>query len=254
MSARDLRQGWWLRPQVDQPARNEQRDQASGQNPAPATHSVCRRSHGFGRDNRCAHGCKTSLLRRLCFNRTDKPIPALGQSFNVARSVGLVSQGLTKFLYRRVQAVIEINKRVSGPEALLDLLASDQLSGPCQQHFEDLDWLALQPQPDVVLAQLSALTVQLEGAETKCLFPFHGHNTPPSQASIVESPTDYPTPAGAFLGSCGGHWVHVGTAALGCPVERSSTSLSPTPRAQPRGVLFRRTDRAGKLETQSSPS
>jgi hypothetical protein len=94
--------------------------------------------------------------------------------------------------------VIEINESVCGPEALLDLFASDQLSGPCQQHFEDLDRLALQPQADVVFTQLSALTVQFEGAETNYLFLIYGHNTPPSQASIVESPGDYPTPAGAF--------------------------------------------------------
>jgi hypothetical protein len=47
----------------------------------------------------------------------------------------------------------------------LHLLPSNQLSGLGQQHFENLDGLALQLQADSALAQFRELRVQFEGAE-----------------------------------------------------------------------------------------
>ena len=97
----------------------------------------------------------------------DEAVATLRQRLDIARCIGFVAERLAQFLDRRVQAVVEINERVGGPEALANLLAGDQLAGLLQQDFENLDRLALQLQPDAILTELSALRVELEGAETE---------------------------------------------------------------------------------------
>jgi hypothetical protein len=65
-----------------------------------------------------------------------------------------------------------------------------KLSGLLQQDFEDLNRLALQLQPDAILTQLAALSVEYEGAETECLFLADGHGIPPekNQSILPRSP------------------------------------------------------------------
>lgn len=109
----------------------------------------------------------------------DEPISALGQRFNVAGHVGFVAERLAKFLDGGVETVVEINKCVGGPQALTQFVARHQLPALLQQDLEDLDGLALQPQPDAISAQLPAMRIEFERAETERLLPAHGHDAPP---------------------------------------------------------------------------
>jgi hypothetical protein len=48
-----------------------------------------------------------------------------------------------------------------------------------QQDFKNLDRLPLQLQPNAISAQLPALRIEFEGAESVGLLLAHGHTTPP---------------------------------------------------------------------------
>jgi hypothetical protein len=56
-----------------------------------------------------------------------------------------VAEGLTDFVDRFVEPVIEIHERVGGPERFLNLLASYDLAGVLKQHRQDLKGLLLKP-------------------------------------------------------------------------------------------------------------
>jgi hypothetical protein len=70
---------------------------------------------------------------------------------------------------------------------LLDLLARNELAWLGQQHFENLDGLALQLQPDPGLADFSALRIQFERAEMNDLTVTHRHGAPQEEGSIAEA-------------------------------------------------------------------
>src|SRR5215470_20198784 len=111
-----------------------------------ATHNMrCRRKIGF-----LSQGLKRWFRRQ--FHGSNKSVTTLGKCFNETWLLLVVVQGLAEFLDRRVQAVIEINESVFGPEPFLQILACDDLTGMFQKHREDMKRLDLQP-------NLSALSV-----------------------------------------------------------------------------------------------
>jgi hypothetical protein len=56
-------------------------------------------------------------------------------------------------LHGRIDAVVELDYRVVGPELVADLLAQDYLARTFQQHPEDLERLVLKSDPDARFAQ-----------------------------------------------------------------------------------------------------
>ncbi len=100
-------------------------------------------------------------------DRSNEPVSATGQRFDVARTGSGVSQRLANLVDGRVQAVVEVDERVGGPELLLQLFARDHLARPLQQQSQHLKGLLLQAQLDAALAQFSRAEVQLEDSEAR---------------------------------------------------------------------------------------
>src|SRR5262249_40524768 len=66
---------------------------------------------------------------------------------------------------RGVQAVIEIDKRVSRPQAAAQLFARHHISRSLDQHGEHSEGLILQPYASALLAQLAIRGIHFEHAE-----------------------------------------------------------------------------------------
>ena len=99
-------------------------------------------------------------------DRCDEPIASPRESLNKARVFGAIPQRFSYFSYGTVDGVVEFNIGIIRPNPLLDVFASDNLAGTLQKQSQDFERLLLHPDPDAVLAQLSAAHVQLEHAET----------------------------------------------------------------------------------------
>jgi hypothetical protein len=80
-------------------------------------------------------------------------------------SIRVITKCLTQFLDCCVQAVIKINERVGGPEALPEFLAGHEFTGMLEQHFENPNRLTVQFQPDTIPAHLLSSGIELEGPE-----------------------------------------------------------------------------------------
>jgi len=75
----------------------------------------------------------------------EEAVAATSNSFHEAGTLGGVAEGLTEFVDRFVEPVIEIHESVCGPELFLNFLASDDLAGVLKQHRQDLEGLFLKP-------------------------------------------------------------------------------------------------------------
>jgi hypothetical protein len=64
----------------------------------------------------------------------EEPVASLGESFDEVWSVGRIPEGFTQFVNGPVQTVIEIDKRVRGPEFSLKFLSGDDRAPILEQH------------------------------------------------------------------------------------------------------------------------
>jgi hypothetical protein len=92
------------------------------------------------------------------FHRRDKPIAAARQGFDEARSLGRVAEDFADLVDGGIQVVIDVDKGV-GPEALLQFLAREDISGTPQQDGQKLKGLAAKFQLHSGLAQLAGAQV-----------------------------------------------------------------------------------------------
>src|SRR5580692_201910 len=76
-------------------------------------------------------------------HRRDKPVSATRQRFNVAGPLGGVAKHLAKTCNRVVQAMVEIDKSVGGPNLRSKLLTSNHIAGTLEQRGQDLQRLTL---------------------------------------------------------------------------------------------------------------
>ena len=81
--------------------------------------------------------------------------------------VGGVAEGLTDFVDRLVEPVVEIHERVRGPECLLKFLSTDDLARALKQHGQHLKGLLLKPDSQAALAQFASPKIQLEHPKTE---------------------------------------------------------------------------------------
>jgi hypothetical protein len=95
-------------------------------------------------------------------HRRDKPVSAARQRFNVAGSLDGVAERLAKARNRIVQAMVEIDKSVRGPNLRPKFLESHDITGALQQCRKYLEWLALQAQSDPTFAQLRRTNIQFK--------------------------------------------------------------------------------------------
>lgn len=98
---------------------------------------------------------------------SDEAVAATGNSFDEAGTVGGVAEGLTDFVDRLVEPVVEIHERVRGPECLLKFLSTDDLARALKQHGQHLEGLLLKPDSQAALAQFASPKIQLEHPKTE---------------------------------------------------------------------------------------
>jgi hypothetical protein len=92
--------------------------------------------------------CDFRGANRNCIGNSDvreEAVPAAGNGFHKAWTRGGVAEGLTDFVDRFVEPVVEIHERVCGPEFFLKLLASYYLAAVLKQDRQDLERLFLKP-------------------------------------------------------------------------------------------------------------
>ena len=106
----------------------------------------------------------------------DEAVSAAGEGFDVTGAGSGISQGFAHLVNGSVEAVVEVDEGVGGPELLLQLFARDDVSGMIEEQSEHLEGLALQAQLDATLAQFSRAEVELEDSETRDLAVDLGHD------------------------------------------------------------------------------
>jgi hypothetical protein len=96
---------------------------------------------------------------------TEKTITALRNRFDVTRGFGFVAQGFAQALHRIVDTLIEFDKGIGRPKALLKFLSGDELAGFFQKNQQHRKRLILKLNADAMLAQLPRAGVELEDPE-----------------------------------------------------------------------------------------
>jgi hypothetical protein len=100
-------------------------------------------------------------------NLRKEAVAATSNGFHKARTLGGVAEGLTDFADRFVETVVEIHEGVRGPEFLLKLFPSHDLTGVLKHHRQELEGLFLKPYSQSVLAQFARAKIQLENPKTE---------------------------------------------------------------------------------------
>jgi len=105
-------------------------------------------------------------LPRAGIDARDKAVTAARNGLDKARSISRVAQSFPQPLRGIVQTLFEVNKRIRGPDPLLQFLACDDLTGMLQQHLQEEEWLFLKFDLDTLSSQLSGTLVNLKEPET----------------------------------------------------------------------------------------
>jgi hypothetical protein len=75
-------------------------------------------------------------------NFGNKAITATRESFDVARIVGRIAEGLTQFVHRSVQAMAEVHKGILRPDSFSQFFPGHELAGVFEKRGENFEWLA----------------------------------------------------------------------------------------------------------------
>ena len=96
---------------------------------------------------------------------SDEAVAAFGESFDETGVVGFVGEGVAEFVDGGVEAVLEIDEGVFGPEALLELLACDDEAGVFEKDGEDLEGAILDFEADAGFAEFAGEQIGFVGPE-----------------------------------------------------------------------------------------
>jgi hypothetical protein len=99
-------------------------------------------------------------------NRSDEPIPATGDGFDVTRITRRIHEHLSQFVYGRIQAMFEVHEGIRRPDEPPQFIPANQFVWPCQHRCEDLEWLLLELHADAKFPQHSLSHVGLERTES----------------------------------------------------------------------------------------
>jgi hypothetical protein len=83
--------------------------------------------------------------------RANKPVSARRNGFDIARSINRIIQGTPQAIHSSVQPMVEIHKRLVGPDLISQLLASHDLAGAGEQNQQHLERLARQFDSDTTV-------------------------------------------------------------------------------------------------------
>jgi hypothetical protein len=115
--------------------------------------------------------CSARVMRLSCwfraanrgpidnFDLREKAIAPSSNSFDKAGTLGGVAESLTDFAYCFVEPLVEIHESVYGPEFFLKFVASYDLAGVFQQHYQDLEGLFLKANSQAELAQFAGAKI-----------------------------------------------------------------------------------------------
>jgi hypothetical protein len=123
----------------------------------------------------------------------DEAIAAPRQSLDEARRFSGVFQGLAQALDCGIDAVLEVDDRLAGPELPADFFAAHQLAWSLDQQGQDPQRLAFEPDLYPALAQLECAGIEfdvLEAEETNCSTVGVSHEPKPPSLSV--SPSFHP--------------------------------------------------------------
>src|SRR5271166_2950806 len=114
----------------------------------------------------------SAIPRRCCvlafhLNGGDESISPARQSFDEARTGGGIPEHVADLVYGGVKAVIIVNERVVGPQALANRRTRHDLAWLLEEHHQDVEWLPLQRHAAALLAQFSGLQVSLKDPEAE---------------------------------------------------------------------------------------
>src|SRR5436309_10381597 len=92
--------------------------------------------------------CEFRAANRNCignFDLSEEAVAAASNGFHKAETPGGVADGLSDFVDRFVEPVVEIHESVCRPEFFLKFLASYDLAAVLKQDRQDLEGLFLKP-------------------------------------------------------------------------------------------------------------
>src|SRR5262249_34259158 len=108
---------------------------------------------------------KTRCVRNAFLYRGDETIAAPWEGLNVTRHFGRIVQRLAQLVDRCVQPVVEVHKRVAGPQTVAQLFSCDQRPWLFKQNRQDFERLADQLDLYPMLPNLMRMHVGLKWAE-----------------------------------------------------------------------------------------
>jgi hypothetical protein len=98
-------------------------------------------------------------------NRSDEAVSAACQGFDEAGARSGIAQDFAYFVDGGVEAVVEVDEGVGGPEFLLKIFAGHDFSGAVEEHGKDLEGLSLEAKFDAAFAEFAGVQVEFEDAE-----------------------------------------------------------------------------------------
>jgi hypothetical protein len=114
------------------------------------------------------------LAGRILLDGGDKTIAAAWERFDVAGIVRGIAERFTEAHDGGIQAVVEINESVTGPEALLQFLASDHFAAMFEKDGENLAGLFLKFYPNAMFAQFAGAEVEFVRAKAQRVRRYRG--------------------------------------------------------------------------------
>ena len=99
--------------------------------------------------------------------RGDEPVTPAREGLDVAGGLGRVAQGLPQLPHGRVEAVVEVNERIRGPELVPQLFSAHHLARALQEQGQQSKRLILEPDLDSLPAQLAGPKIDLKGPEAE---------------------------------------------------------------------------------------
>jgi hypothetical protein len=150
-----------------------------------------RRSHGDG------HG----PLIAVRLHGGDEAVALPRQGLDVSRRARRIAEGFAQLVDRGVQAVVEVDVGVRGPEPQAQVVAGDDVPRPLEEDGQHGEGLAQQPDLDPLSMQLAGGEIGLEDSETDSAH--HGR-----RHSVVLRPSSVNVQRESFPVTCHGKSLH----------------------------------------------
>src|SRR5882757_3473803 len=113
----------------------------------------------------------------------DEAVSATRESLDEARTGRGITQRFANLVNGGIQAVVEIDESVGGPDFLTQVIACNYAPGTFEQNAEDLKRLLLETHESAILAELSGRQVHLKDAKAPkpgfAAGRWHRHNRVP---------------------------------------------------------------------------